>query len=196
VSIVVVGALGEELAHLPSDVERVVTGVGKALAAASLARRLADGPRPGVVVNMGTAGAIDTSRRGVVEVGYVTQHDFPYAAIERLVDAPVPRGYVLRPDTPPEPAAGPPTGATALASGDVFVSDAAAAAAIFASGVQLVDMEAFAYAATCAAFGVAFRCVKVVSDSADEHAGAAWLDSIDGCARALAEWAARHLRDG
>jgi adenosylhomocysteine nucleosidase len=195
VTAVVVAALSEELAHLPENIERVITGVGKASAAAALARRLADGPRPRVVVNMGTAGAVDGTRRGVVEVGYVTQHDFPYSAIEQLLARPVHRGYVLEPQVPPAPAGGPPPGATALASGDVFVADAGTAAAIGAAGVHLVDMEAYAYAATCAAFAVPFRCVKVVSDSADERAGVTWLESVDGCARQLAAWAARHLRD-
>jgi adenosylhomocysteine nucleosidase len=54
-------------------------------------------------------------------------------------------------------------------------------------------MEAYGYATTCAEFGIAFRCVKAVSDSADETAGDSWLDTIDSCARALGAWVAEHV---
>lgn len=193
-TVLVVAALHEEVAHLPGHVERLVTGVGKAAAAATLGKRLADGPPPRVVVNVGTAGAVDVAISGVVEIGFVTQHDFPYSAIEQLVGAPMQRGFVLRADAPPEPALEAPSVVTAVATGDMFVADGATAARIAAAGIHLVDMEAFAYAATCAAFGVPFRCVKAVSDVADADAGLSWLDTIDGCARALGEWVEHHVR--
>jgi adenosylhomocysteine nucleosidase len=86
-----------------------------------------------------------------------------------------------------------PIGATVVATGDVFVADPAHAREIAAAGVSLVDMEAYAYATACAAFRVPLRCVKAVSDAADHDAGNSWLDTIDGCARALGDWVARHL---
>lgn len=186
-----VAALAEEVASV-RDAEVLVTGVGKAVAAAGLARRLGTGPRPDVVVNVGTAGALDPSMSGVVEVGYVTQHDFPYGAIEALT-GPLPRGYVLRPTEPPVPAAAPPAGAVVTATGDAFVADTERAAAIAATGVHLVDMEAFAYAATCEAFTIPMRSVKAISDIADAEAAMSWVDSIDACAQALAAWVAEHL---
>lgn len=195
-TILVVAALAEEVAHLPAGVEVTVTGVGKARAAAGLAKRLADGPRPSLVVNVGTAGAVDNVVTGLVEIGYVTQHDFPYPAIEALIGEPVARGFALRTDRPPEPCHERPPAVTALATGDVFVAAGADAARIASAGIHLVDMEAFGYATTCSEFGVAFRCVKVVSDIADEAAGASWLDTIDGCARALGAWVDEHLLSG
>jgi adenosylhomocysteine nucleosidase len=174
----------------------LVTGVGKARAAASLARRLAVRRPPRLVVNVGTAGSVSPGLSGVVEIGYVTQHDFPYEAIEALLSRAVERGFTLAPQGPPVAVLGPPAGATALATGDIFVADAASAARIAASGVHLVDMEAFAYAATCAEFDVPFRCAKAVSDAADEDAGLSWLDSVDGCARALGEWMAAAVLRG
>lgn len=183
----VVAALAAEAAHV-GDVEVLVTGVGKAAAAASLARRLAAGPAPDLVVNIGTAGALDATFSGVVEIGWVTQHDFPYAAIEALAGAQATvRGYALRAGKAPRPTGEPPTGAVALATGDAFVDDAQRAATIAALGVHLVDMEAFALAATCAEFGVALRCLKAVSDAADAGAAASWVSTVDGCARQLAE---------
>jgi adenosylhomocysteine nucleosidase len=190
----VVAALAEEVTHV-RDVEVLVTGVGKAVAATALARRLAEPERPSLVVNVGTAGALDSTVTGIIEVGYVTQHDFPYAAIEVLA-GPVDRGYHLVPGAAPRPVRARPNGVTAIATGDVFVADQARAAEIAAGGVALVDMEAFAYAAACASFGVPFRCVKVVSDFADDGAGLSWLDTIDACALALGDWVARYVPAG
>ncbi|MDQ1704523.1 MAG: adenosylhomocysteine nucleosidase [Frankiaceae bacterium] len=195
-TVLVVAALAEEVAHLPAGVDIAITGVGKARAAAALAKRLADGPLPSLVVNVGTAGAVDGLVTGLVEIGYVTQHDFPYAAIDALVGRTVARGFALHPDGPPVPCAMPPDGVTALATGDAFVSDAADATRIAAAGIHLVDMEAYGYATTCAEFGVALRCVKAVSDAADEAAGESWLDTIDGCARALGDWVAQYVDRG
>lgn len=188
--LLVVAALAEEATHL-EGVDVLLTGVGKAAAAAALAKRLADGPRPGVVLNVGTAGALDATYTGVLEIGWVTQHDFPYAAIEALVGpGSVPRGYLLQPDRSPVPTDSPSDGAVALATGDLFVNDPQRAMAIAATGIHVVDMEAFALAAVCAEFGVPFRCVKAVSDSADADAAGNWVDMLDSCARDLAAWVA------
>jgi adenosylhomocysteine nucleosidase len=191
VSVLVVAALAEEVVHV-CDVEVLVTGVGKAVAAAALARRLATNDPPALVVNVGTAGALRAGVSGVIEVDHVTQHDFPYAAIE-LLAGPVDRGYRLHHDAAPVPVSGFPADAIVLATGDVFVADPLRAAEIAAGGVALVDMEGFAYAAACASFEIPMRCVKAVSDSADDDAGASWLDTIDACARDLAEWVACHI---
>jgi adenosylhomocysteine nucleosidase len=190
--VLVVAALAEEVAHV-SGREVLVTGVGKARAAAVLAGRLASGPRPGLVVNIGTAGVLDPDVHGVLEVGFVTQHDFPYDAIEALVGRPVDRGYLLGADTPPRALLRPPAGVPTLATGDVFVADAEAARRMAGSGVHLVDMEGYAYATACAAAAVPLRCVKAVSDTADGAAGESWLDAIDDCARALADWLVAEL---
>jgi adenosylhomocysteine nucleosidase len=188
VKVLVVAALDEEVAHLPAGVDVAVTGVGKALAAAGLARRLAAAPLPDLVVNVGTAGAVRPGVHGVMEVGFVTQHDFAYAALERLLGGPTQRGFRLSVGAAPAAVPEAPSDGVALTTGDTFVADAAAAALIAAAGIHLVDMEGYGYAAACAEFGVPFRCVKAVSDTADEDAGASWLDMIDSCARELGRW--------
>jgi adenosylhomocysteine nucleosidase len=185
--VLVVAALHEEVAHV-GGVDVLVTGVGKARAAASLTRHLMAGDPPRVVVNIGTAGAVVPGVTGVLEIGYVTQHVFPYDAIEGLLQQPTTRGFSLDGTSPPLAVHGPSAGVTALATGDVFVADTSSAARIAQGGVHLVDMEAYAYAAACAEVGVPFRCAKAVSDAADEGAGLSWLDTIDSCARALADW--------
>jgi adenosylhomocysteine nucleosidase len=194
----VVAALHEEVAHVRpgNGIEVLVTGVGKAVAAAVLAKRLADGPHVGLVVNVGTAGSVDGVITGLVEIDYVTQHDLPYEAIDELTADDVVRGYALSPGQPPESRARPAPTAHALATGDVFVADAEHARRIAASGIHVVDMEGFAFAATCAVFGVPMRCIKIVSDFADQDAGESWLDTIDSCARELGDWVDCHIRAG
>jgi adenosylhomocysteine nucleosidase len=191
VSLLVVAALHEEVRYVDGDVEVLVTGVGKALAAATLAARLAASPRPDLVVNVGTAGALTSSMSGVYDVDVVTQHDFPYAAIEALAGAGAgavtPRGFRLGSDGPPV-AVEDIRGACVLGTGDTFVSDAATALALGGRGIHLVDMEGYGFATACAAFGVPLRCVKAVSDRADADAADSWLDLIDGCALALGAW--------
>ena len=189
-SLLVVAALREEVRYVSADVEVLVTGVGKALAAALLARRLADSssPRPDLVVNIGTAGALASSMAGVHDVDVVTQHDFPYATIEELVGAGgTPRGFRLSGDGPPA-VVEELDGACVLGTGDSFVSDPATAMSLAGRGIHLVDMEGYGFATACAAFGTPLRCVKAVSDRADADAADSWLDLIDGCALALAEW--------
>ena len=58
---------------------------------------------------------------------------------------------------------------------------------------DLVDMEGYAVAAAGAMLGVPTRLVKYVSDPADESAGATWVESVDACARVLAEWVGTRL---
>jgi adenosylhomocysteine nucleosidase len=133
----------------------------------------------------------------VLEVGYVTQHDFPYLAIEALVGgAAEPRGYLLHAQRAPSPAATPPAGSVVLASADSFVADAERATALAADGVHLVDMEGYSFAAVCAEFGVPMRCVKAVSDGADAQAVSSWLDRLTACAGALADWLSCHVPTG
>jgi len=188
VSLLVVAALHEEVRYVDSDVEVVVTGVGKALAAAGLASRLASGPPPSLVLNVGTAGALSSPMAGVYDVDVVTQHDFPYEAISALVGpGSAPLGFRLRPDGPPA-AVDVLEGSCVLGTGDSFVSDAATALSLGGRGIHLVDMEGYGYATVCAAFGVPLRCVKAVSDRADADAAESWLDLIEGCAVALGEW--------
>jgi adenosylhomocysteine nucleosidase len=187
VPVLVVAALPEEAAHL-RGVEVLVTGGGKARAAAALARRLAAGPPVDRVVNVGTAGAVDGDVHGVVEVAAVTEHDLPRDAIAALTGSVVPIGFLLEHAAPPRPVEVLPAGVPVLATGDTFVADAAVAARIAALGAHLVDMEAFALAAVCAAFAVPFTAVKAVSDRADDAAARSWVAVVDDCARALAAW--------
>ncbi|RIV39721.1 nucleosidase [Micromonospora radicis] len=172
-------ALAEEAAHLDSDLPVLLTGMGKVNAAAALAATLAGGPAPSTVVNLGTAGALHPGWTGTHEVGTVLQHDLDTEFIRRLTGQTVGAPLALG-DGP------------VLATGDQFIADDAARAAL-AARAQLVDMEGYAVASTARRFGLPVRLVKQVSDEAGAGADRTWQESVDDCARLLAGWVRDHL---
>ena len=179
----IVAAARSEVAHLPAELEVVVTGIGKTAAATALTRALATRSDLDdlLVVNLGTAGALHDGldgEHGLYEIGAVLNHDINGDAIRALGYDPRDR-FVIG-DSP-----------TVLATGDVFVNDPLVRARL-AERAQLVDMEGYAIAYVAREFGVPLRMVKHVSDNADEGA-MAWVDLVDRSARVLAEWAVTHL---
>jgi len=185
----IVAAARSEVAYVPAGIDVVVTGIGKTAAATALTRHLARRTDLDdlVVVNLGTAGALHDGldgldgldgENGLYEIGTVLNHDINGDAIRALGYDP--RDRLVIGDSP-----------TVLASGDVFVNDAAVRARL-AAQAQLVDMEGYAVAYVAQELGVPLRMVKHVSDNADEGA-MEWVALVDRSARALGEWAATHL---
>lgn len=174
-TVLVVAATRAEAAHVPPGLEVLVTGLGKAMAAAATARALAVRDPVGLtVVNIGTAGALRDGLAGLHLPGTVVNHDLSADLVRRL-------GY-----DPQELLEVPGGDETVLATGDVFVTDREARARL-AHRAHLVDMEGYAVVWACRSAGVPVRLVKHVSDSADEGA-MAWPDVVDASARALGEW--------
>jgi adenosylhomocysteine nucleosidase len=79
-----------------------------------------------------------------------------------------------------------------LATGDMFVSDAAVRKRL-AARASLVDMEAYALVAAARHAGVPIRVVKHVSDLADEDAAGSWRDAMKESAAGLAQWITENL---
>ncbi|MBA4086077.1 MULTISPECIES: nucleosidase [Janibacter] len=176
--LLVVAAIAAEAAHVPEDVEVLLTGVGKSLAAVAVTRAVCEHPHREdlVVVNIGTAGALRPDVTGLHEIGTVLNHDLSAEPIRRLGLDPRER-LELDPAHP-----------TTLASGDLFVTDPAVRDRL-AEQAHLVDMEGYAIALACQELGVPVHLVKMVSDNADETAHD-WSAAVDGCARELAAWLA------
>ncbi|MEY9966206.1 adenosylhomocysteine nucleosidase [Streptacidiphilus sp. MAP12-16] len=173
-------AVAEEAAYLNSGLPVLLTGMGKVNASAALATVLARGPRPAVVVNLGTAGALRPGLAGTHQVREVLQHDLDTAVLHTLTGATF--GAPLTLD-----AAG-----LVLATGDLFVAEESAKQRL-AERADLVDMEGYAVASAARAAGVPVRLVKHVSDEAGEGAARTWRESVDGCAEALGRWARENL---
>jgi adenosylhomocysteine nucleosidase len=170
-------AVREEAAHLDERLPVLLTGIGKVNAAVALATVLARGEKPSEVINLGTAGALRPGWEGIHHVVQVIQHDLNTEVLQTLTG----RNYgaplvVGKGDGP------------VLATGDLFV-DSPAARERLAEHADLVDMEGYAVATVAHRAGVPVRLVKYVSDEAGDGAAHTWRESVDDCARHLADWA-------
>lgn len=173
-SVLIVSATRAEAAYVPSGLDLVITGLGKTAAAAVVARELALRPATTAVINIGTAGALREGLTGLHLPNRVLNHDISAAALRSL-------GYDAEEWLELE-------GGTdvALASGDVFVSDAAVRAGL-AQHAHLVDMEGYAVAWAAKRAGVPVTLVKHVSDNADDTAFD-WPAMVEHSARELGSW--------
>lgn len=180
----IVAATAAEAVHVPAGFELLVTGLGKTAAATSLARHLAGRSDLAdlVIVNIGTAGALRDGLLdeggGLFEIGTVFNHDINADAIRALGYDP--RERLVVGESP-----------TALATGDVFVTDPIVRTGL-AEQAHLVDMEGYAFAYVAQEFGVPVRLIKHVSDNADESA-LEWVAMVDRSAQVLGAWVADHL---
>lgn len=170
--VLVVAATAAEAAYVPEGLRVLVCGLGKTHAATAVTRELARGG-VGLVLNIGSAGALRPGLTGIHEPGVVVNHDLSAAAVRAL-------GY-----DPQERLDVPGGDDTVLATGDVFVTDPVVRDRL-AEQAHLVDMEGYAVAWACREMGVPVRLVKHVSDRADESA-LAWNNVVDTSARALGE---------
>ncbi len=166
-------ALEDELpAALVAPRPVIYTGVGKVNAALSAAAAFA-ARRPSLVVNFGSAGAVTPGLSGLIECGRAVQRDMDL----RPLGVPLGDTYGDPPPHHVEWGEGPTIG-----TGDSFASGRPELAC------DLVDMEAYALAKACARAGVPFRCLKFVSDAADEAAAGDWEANKAKGAALFAEW--------
>lgn len=172
----VVAATRAEAAYVPEGVPLVITGMGKTQAAVETTRALlAYGDTTDLtVLNIGTAGALRDGYVGLHRPSVVINHDLSADAIRALGHDPEERLDLGTGD------------GTALASGDVFVTDPEVRARL-AQVAELVDMEAYGVALACRRLGVALELVKHVSDNADEGA-LDWPSLVDASAKVLGAW--------
>ncbi len=166
--ILVLTALDDELkkSRAPDNVEVIYTGVGKvnAASAATLALLVM---RPSLVINYGTAGSLNPSVHGLVEVSRVVQRDMMAMPL-------APRGR-----TPYSPEfdhfASGQDGVT-CGTGDSFVT--ASDPWMTEQKIDIVDMELFAIAHVCVRHSIPWRAFKFVSDSADSDAADHWQENV------------------
>lgn len=170
-----VAALDSELVAfdtVPDGFERLVTGPGKLKAAYELTRRLDAGGVDEIVV-VGTAGSLDPDATGVFEIAEAIQHDV------KDLDG-VPGRHIA---LPAEVRTG--GGTATIATGDHFVDDVDAVAAIRALGATLVDMETYVYIWVAQQFGVPITVLKAISDDAQEGAVTDWDAAVASCSAML-----------
>jgi len=137
-------------------------GVGKINATYNTVR-LINIHKPKVIINYGTAGAINTELKGIVECTKFYQRDMdvrgldfelgetPFDSIKEIIISN--NGY-------------------SCGTGDSFVNKN------IDMKVDLVDMEAYAIAKVCKLENIGFRCFKFISDNADEDANIDWNENL------------------
>lgn len=176
----VISATKEEAAHVPDGFDVVVTGIGKTPAAVTTTQAILERDRRMLaVVNIGTAGALRDGVEGLCLPSTVINHDVNGDAIRALGHDPFDELAIDGGD------------GTVLASGDVFVTDAAVRTRL-AARADVVDMEGYGVVFACRRFGIPVRLVKHVSDTADDSAFD-WPAVVAASARELGDWLAANL---
>jgi adenosylhomocysteine nucleosidase len=158
--ILVLTAIDDELtkARAPDGVEVIYTGVGKvnAASAATLALLVL---RPSLVINYGSAGGIDETLRGLVEVSDVVQRDM-------MAEPLAPRGRTPF-SSDHHRLASRQQGVT-CGTGDCFVTTADPW--LTEHHVDIVDMELFAIAYVCQRHSIPWRAFKFITGAASAFA--------------------------
>ena len=137
-------------------------GVGK-INATYNTLRLISIYKPKIVINYGTAGAINTKLKGIVECTKFYQRDMdvrglnfelgetPFDKVKEIVISD--NGY-------------------SCGTGDSFVDKK------IDMEVDVVDMEAYAIAKVCMLENIEFKCFKYISDNADKNASIDWNENL------------------
>ena len=146
-------------------------GVGK-INATYNTLRLIHIHKPQIIINYGTAGAINTQLKGVIECTKFYQRDMdvrglnfklgetPFDKIKEIVISE--KGY-------------------SCGTGDNFVNQE------IEMKIDVVDMEAYAIAKVCKLENIEFKCFKYISDNADENASNNWNENLSLGANAFAK---------
>lgn len=171
--ILVFVALEDELPRAAvAPFEVIYTGVGKVNAALAAAEAFV-ARRPALAVNYGTAGAVTPGLAGLLDCGAAAQRDMDLRPLGLAL------GVTYGDSDPPvlRWGEGPVVG-----SGDSFAATRPELAC------DVVDMEAYALAKAARRAGVPFRCLKYVTDAADEGAAADWALNKARGAALFAAW--------
>jgi adenosylhomocysteine nucleosidase len=166
--VVLLVALESELpwVSLPNWIHLVYTGVGKVNASLATFQAIQQ-YRPELVLNYGTAGAIDTNISGLCLVGNVIQRDM-------LAEPLAPRGVTPFDRSPEILRSG--HGDYLCGTGDSFVTENDQW--LINKGVQIVDMELFAIARVSFELGVPWMAAKFISDHANSESASSWETNL------------------
>ena len=146
-------------------------GVGK-INAAYNSLKLIQIHKPKIVINYGTAGAINTKLKGIVECTKFYQRDMDVRGLDfKLGETPFDKvKEIIISDS-----------GYSCGTGDSFVNQK------IEMEVDVVDMEAYAIAKVCMLENIEFKCFKYISDNADENANNDWNTNLTLGAEAFAK---------
>jgi len=128
--------------------------------------------KPKIIVNYGTAGAINTKLKGIVECTKFYQRDMDVRGLDfKLGETPFDKvREIIISDS-----------GYSCGTGDSFVNQK------IEMEVDVVDMEAYAIAKVCMLENIEFKCFKYISDNADENANNDWNTNLALGAEAFAK---------
>ena len=147
-------------------------GVGK-INATYNTLRLISIHKPKLIINYGTAGAINNKLKGIVECTKFYQRDMDVRALDfELGETPF--------DTIKEIVIS--ENGYACGTGDSFVNKE------IDMIIDVVDMEAYAIAKVCKLENIDFQCFKYISDNADENSSKDWKKNLKLGAKAFSNF--------
>ena len=128
--------------------------------------------KPKIIVNYGTAGAINTKLKGIVECTKFYQRDMDVRGLDfKLGETPFDKvKEIIISDS-----------GYSCGTGDSFINQK------IEMEVDVVDMEAYAIAKVCMLENIEFKCFKYISDNADENANNDWNTNLALGAEAFAK---------
>jgi len=170
-------ALASEAAQEFAHVNPLFVGIGKLNAMYHLVKAI-DKQRPGIVINLGSAGSLIHSRGDVVCCTSFVQRDMDVTALGfkkyetpfAVHDPVLVNGLKIE---------GMPQGI--CGTGDSFVVDHST------TDYNVIDMEAYPLAWVCMQEQIPFLCLKYISDGADGAAAEDWPEMVKHAAAALKE---------
>ena len=165
--VVILAALPEEFVlAIDSRYKTVYTGVGKINAARVTTQAILE-LQPQLIVNIGTAGSVSKDLSGVVSIRHVVEHDMNAFPLCKRGETPFDKV---------SPKLSSDIGELTCATGDSFIS--VVDPWFIQEGVAVVDMELFAIAKVCTAFGINWRACKLISDHLNENSSSDWSNSL------------------
>ena len=155
----IISALKEEFDSADYEMITDYSGVGKVNAAIT-AMEVIKKHKPEVIINVGTVGALDSSRSGLYECGIFQDRDLLGDFRPEIIITNI-NGYLC-------------------STGDRFL-DKTPFRGVKVEGrlePDFVDMEAFAIATVCQKYEIKFVCFKFVTDYVNEASSINWKDNI------------------
>jgi len=148
------------------------TGVGK-INATYNTLRLINLYKPKIIINYGTAGAINTELNGIIECTKFYQRDMDIRSLDfELGETPFDniKEIIISKN------------GFSCGTGDNFVNQK------IDMKVDVVDMEAYAIAKVCKLEKIEFKCFKYISDNADKNANNDWKKNLISGAQAFSKF--------
>ena len=127
--------------------------------------------RPKIVINYGTAGAINKNLQGIIECTKFYQRDMDVRGLDfEIGETPFDKIKEIKTSDK----------GFSCGSGDNFVNKKVE------MNIDAVDMEAYAIAKVCKLEKIEFRCFKYISDNADKNANNDWNKNLKEGAKIFA----------